>query len=494
MPAFRIRNATPVGNAGTKLLKRRATVAEESSPGVAAEASVGWRRRASLALSRAVPDRWDRVAIISIVAGAVVRFVWGILIHPPVAFVYSDIAGYVERAQRLATGGMLWRIDAFWPPGTHMLLAAPMKLFGPGHAGLWVGAVLWCVLSSLIPLFMWRLTRLFLSPAAAALAAALCAFWPLHVTYGAFFTSETPSLAFMVASLWAGYRSTRESGRIALALGLLAGVLGGAAVACRPQWILNLVVLAVPLALRWRRQGLVALAGLAVGTAITLGAVLAHNSAVAGKPTGLSENSGLNFWMGHCDVHDVTATDPARSVSFTFGNPVPAQLARGGTYYFEGPMIWDQAFFFGMGVECIAQDGLGHARILAQSVLDMTATTVPWPQVNDENGQSGVIRVTNLAYSCLLPLIVVGTLLLVRKRRAAGQSSGELVMLAHLLCFLVVALIFFGDPRIRSSYDVFGLALLAALIVDWFGPKFLRPGERTDADDAPRTRSLPGES
>jgi len=406
--------------------------------------------------------------MVSIVAGTVIRFVWGLLIHPPVGLIYSDMAGYVERAQRLGEGGGLWRIDAFWPPGTHVLLALPMQLLGPGSAGLWGGAVLWFVLSSLTPFFAWRLTRMLLTPAAAALTAAFCAFWPLYITYGAFFTSETPSLALMVAALWAGYRAGRESGWLACALGLLAGVLGGAAIACRPQWILNVVVLVAPLAWQFRRHGVAALAGITIGTAVTLGGVLVHNSVAAGKPTGLSENSGLNFWMGHCEVHDVQVVDPRQNISFGFGNPVPAQLGRGGTYYFEGPMIWDQSFFYDLGLDCIRRDGFGHARILAQSVLDMTATTVPWPQVNDESGERGVVEASNVVYSYLLPFIVIGALLLVR-RSETGLSSGEAVMLAHLLCVVLVALLFFGDPRIRSSYDVFGLALLAALVADRFG-------------------------
>jgi len=35
-----------------------------------------------------------------------------------------DMGGYIERAQRLATGAGLQRLDAYFPPGTHMLLAA----------------------------------------------------------------------------------------------------------------------------------------------------------------------------------------------------------------------------------------------------------------------------------------------------------------------------------------------------------------------------------
>jgi 4-amino-4-deoxy-L-arabinose transferase-like glycosyltransferase len=411
--------------------------------------------------------RWDRLALASILLGAVVRAVWGLVIHPPLDFVYSDMAAYVERAQRLAEGGGLQRADAFYPPGTHIFLAVPMELIGTGSAGLWAGAALWWALSCLVPLFAWLLARLLLTPAAAALSAAFCAFWPLYITYGAYFTSEIPSLTFMIAALWAGYLAAgQRSGKLALGFGLLAGALGGAAIACRPQWILNLAVLAIPLALRYRHQAY-ALAGITLATTAILGGVVVHNSFAAGKPTGLSENGGLNFWVGHCDVYDVKLFDPRTNTSFTFRNSVRAQLGRGGTYYFEGRLAWDQSFLYGMGLECIGRDGLGHARLLARNVLDMTATTTPWPQVGEE-GQRGVVQASNLAYSLLLPWILIESIFLIR-RRAAGWKSGEAVMLAHLACVVLVAVVFFGDPRIRSSYDVFGLALLATLIADRFG-------------------------
>ena len=411
--------------------------------------------------------RWDQIGLASVAVGALLRIVWGLVIHPPVDYLYSDMGAYVERAQRLATGGELLRSDAFFPPGTHVLLAIPMAFFGTERAGLWAGAALWCALSSAIPFFAWRLARLLLTPAAAALTALFCALWPLYVTYGGYLTSETPSLAFLLASLWAGYRAVRLSGRSAASLGLVAGLLGGIAVANRPQLILNLAVLVVPLLFRFRRQGL-ALTGIVAGSAIIVAGTALYNSAAADKPTSLSENAGLNFWMGQCDVHDVTTVDPAQNITFKFGNPVWAQLGSGGTYYFEGHLVWDQGFFYELGLRCIERDGLGHVRVVARNVLNMTATTVPWPQVNDEQGQRGVVRVSNLAYSIALPLVVAYSLFIIR-RRAAGLSSGEAVMLLQLACVLVVAIIFFGDPRVRSTYDVFGLALLAACIVDLLG-------------------------
>src|SRR5215210_4830851 len=85
-------------------------------------------------------NRWDRIALVSILTGVIVRIVWGLALHPPFDYLYSDMGGYVERAQRLATGAELLRFDAFFPPGTHMLLAAPMTLFGTERRGPCCGA------------------------------------------------------------------------------------------------------------------------------------------------------------------------------------------------------------------------------------------------------------------------------------------------------------------------------------------------------------------
>lgn len=416
-------------------------------------------------MRKAIENRWDLLGFASVVAGVVIRIVWGLVIHPPLDYVYSDMEGYVGRAQRLAAGTGLEQSDAFFPPGTHILLAAPMTLFGTERAGLWAGAILWCALSCAIPFFAWRFARLLLSPAAAAMTAFFCALWPLYITYGGFFTSETPSLAFLLASLWAGYAAVQSLERRAWWLGLAAGVLGGVAIANRPQLILNLAVLAIPLLFRQRR---LALSGIVVGMAAILAGTVMYNSAATHKLTGLSQNAGVNFWIGHCDVYSVTNHDPARDSTFRIINPVWLQLQRGDSYYFVDRPVSDQGFFYGRGMRCIEKDGLGHVRLVARNVLDMTATTIPWPQVG-EDGQRGVVRMSNLAYSLVLPLVVVYSLFIIWRRRASGLRSGETVMLLQLACAIVVAIIFFGDPRVRSTYDVFGLALFAACIADIFG-------------------------
>ena len=407
--------------------------------------------------------RWDRVAIAAIAAGAIIRAVWILVAHPPLDYVYSDMEGYVDRARELADGVPLERYDAFYPPGTHLLLSVPLELAGTGRAGLWADAVLWLALSAATPFFMWRLARLLLSPAAAALTAVLCALWPLHVSYAGYFLSETPSLAFLAGSLWLGYRAVQAGGGAPLALGAAAGLLGGAAVASRPQLLLNVAILIVPLVLRRRLREA---AAIGIGVAVVLTGVVAHNSEAAGKLTGLSENGGLTFFLGHCDVRELRVVEPGgRTIGF--GPPPALQRPGGETHATEGIYAGDQGFFYGEAFECIRDDGLGHLRIAGRSLADMTATSVPWPQVTEKrHGQ--VTEIVNALYSATLPLVVVGAVLLIGRRRRAGQPSGELVLLAHLAALLPVAILVFGDPRFRTPYDVFGLALLAAIAADRF--------------------------
>jgi hypothetical protein len=404
-------------------------------------------------------NRWDRVALAGVAAGAVARVVWVLALHPPVDHIYSDMKFYVDTAARFAQGGPLERFDAFYPPGTHLLLGFPMFVFGTDRTGLWACAVLWCALSAITPYAMWRFSQYHLTAPAAAITAVLVALWPLHISYAGYFTSETPALALLVTSLWltAAAASRRD------AVGAVqAGLLGGAAVANRPALVLNLLVAIAsgPSVARVRTS-----AALIGGAAAVLALVVIHNSVATGKPTFLSENGGITFFIGHCDALLVKTGNPDVGPYFEFGAPPAIQRGSGRTYELPTVLAWDQNEFFRMGVDCIRRDGLEHLRAVARGVFDMTLTSKPWPQVVEPE-HSGRIAFVNNLFSVALPFIVVGAIGLIRERRRRREPGGEMVMLAHLACVLGTALLFFGDPRYRTPYDVFALALLAALVAD----------------------------
>lgn len=420
--------------------------------------------------------RWARVAWAAIALGVALRLVWGLVVHPPWEYISSDMQAYVERASRIATGGGLVRSDTFYPPGTHLLLAVPFRLFGDGADGLRAGEVLWFAMSSATPLFAWRLARELVSPAAAALAAVLCSLYPPFILYTGFFLSETPALMLLLAALWLANRAVQVDGRAAIAAALGAGLAGGAAVANRPQLLLNMAIVGLPMLWGSPRR-LRAAAAFAASAAIVLGGVVAHNTAAAGELTGLAENGGLNFFQSHCDVHLVTAGSERRGGSFAFGSPVPFQLGEGRDFVFPDRQVWDEGFFYGEGLDCVRRDGLGHVGRLARNMLDATATTTPFP-IGDLGVAKATADAANIGYSLLLPLIVTGALVLMG-RRPRAEAAGLRQLLLHLAALLPVILVYDSEPRFRILYDAFGLILLAALITALRAHRTARRSART---------------
>ena len=403
---------------------------------------------------------WENFARISILVGAVIRAAWVLVLHSPVDNIYSDSKTYVDTATHLATLLTPERFDAFYPPGTRALLAVPLALLGPGRDGLNAAALLWFALSALTPYFMWRYLRLIVNRPAAAIGAALCALWPLQIAFAGFFISETPGLAFLVLSLWLAESAAR---RLSVREGLLAGLAGGVAAAFRPAFALNVILGAVPVVRRWRLGG-APVAALAGGALLVLALVVAHEAWVVGRVVGVSENSGLTFYLGHCDIRRVTTGTP-ETLTYTFQTPVATQLNRGTDVSFPDHQIWDQDFFYAQGLQCIANDGLAHVRVILRSIYDMGLSTIPWPPANDE-GLKQVAAFTNVFYVLALPFIVWGAIRLIRRYWASGGGRGELMLLGQLALALVTAVVYFGDPRFRIPFDVFALGLVGSLVAD----------------------------
>lgn len=410
-------------------------------------------------MPRPLSRRWDLLAFGAIAVGALLRAIWVFAIHPPFDFVYSDMAGYVRGAMQVATGVSPTTLIQK-APGTHLLLAVPLKALGPERAGLLGGAVLWWAMSCLTPLLAWKLARELLSAKAAAITAVLVALYPLYISHAGYYSAETPATFLLLAVLVLALAVQRATGRKSYALGLLVGMTIGLLVITRPQLFLNALIALSPLLVRFRAR-LAVLACVAVAAAALIVPTLALTTSTAGEFVAFGQYDGLNFFLGHCDVYEVTA-----GTDYVGSRPTAVQLGIKNTYRFPDHPLGDKAFYLGRGLDCIREDGLGHLPLLARNVWDMMGSTIPWPQVYDPSVRS-VTAFSNRAYSFLLPLIVVATLVLWRRERRSGTPSSRGVLLLHLACVLPTAFVFFGDPRFRAPCDVFGLALLAAAIADW---------------------------
>ena len=404
-------------------------------------------------------SRWDAVAVAAVVGGAAAREAWGVVAHPAMDYVYSDMAGYVDRARRLVDGAPLSRFDTLFAPGTHLLLALPMWLFGSGHLGLLVASMLWAAMSAATPLLAWRVARHLVSPAAAAVAAAFVAASPLAVAYSGFFTSETPSTALLLAVVLLALTCRSVEGRRRDLAGVALGLAAGALVAVRPQLALNAAFAVVPLLLVWRRHRRLLAIAVASG-AVALAPVLAINAAAGARVGRISTYDGMNFFLGHCPVHSLTTGLPSTG-RWDVASPVAIQQHRGYDVFVPDHHPWDSGWYFRAGWRCIRRDGVGHVAVVASSVVDLTVTSVPWPM-----SEGGVLRrvaaITNVA-TCASVAVALLAALWLRRRRQLEDGRGIATLAVHLALLVPTGALFLGEPRFRVPYDPFALMIVAAV-------------------------------
>ena len=69
---------------------------------------------------------------------------------------------------------------------------------------------------------------------------------------------------------------------------------------------------------------------------------------------------------------------------------------------------------------------------------------------------------------------IVASIFLARQKGRRRYREGEWILILSLLAVLPTAVVFYGDPRFRVPYDVFGLALAGSLISAWLEHRSVR--------------------
>lgn len=398
------------------------------------------------------PRRWMIAGVFAF--SLAVRLWFGLVVHPPADFVFSDMWVYDLRARHLLSGELgPW--DSFTPAGYPALLALLYAVSGRSLALVAVvHGVLGAATASLALLLGWRLTRSTLL--AIAIGVLVAVHLPM-VLYGGLLLAETAFAFGVVLSAWLLLRAADAPGwRRALPAGLALA----ASATIRPNLMLFL-----PLLPLWSAQaaGLgqilgranLAFAGRIIACALpVLALASAHNSRLIGEPTGLGTNGGLNFFLAHA---------PVKGADYQEGRfthriyPIP-NLARHEAVHVSTVPFYDEGHFYRLGLREIAARPsrlLASLDNLVEGVgLGKQAFWPGWP------GRDDLLRTYSRWFFFLgiLPAVLGAAAL----SRHGDERRTRLLMLALVVSAVVTLYAFLGDPRMRVPFD----SLLIALSVD----------------------------
>jgi hypothetical protein len=436
-------------------------------------------------------------------AALAVRLVWNLKFHNPVNFAYSDMGGYLDRANTILDDK--WKApplpphphvaDVFdyvfsrligakapyltlYPHGTHVFLYVVKRLFGRANATA-IGAS-FAVLGTVAVSYTYATAARFSQSAAVRrVVAFILIFYYPWISLGGYALSETPFTTCVAATAFHGLRLADRGRKVdAWMLGLWIGL--GAIV--RPQMLVAAVFLGVLFLVRrrvWRgfTPGLVwrAAAPLAILLGLSAGRLYYH---VNHDHLGLiSQNGPLNFVFGRC--HNTGLNAKAKDGSGFFGPPALGSLlawekahpnpifsldpAMGVTLTFSGHM-WDAEPTYKLARECVQKTGpWRQVKYAVTHVILLWGYNSIWPDMGQKKYQLAMDVACALHSAVILPPAALALLLAFRKRRARSM-----LLALHVWSLVLTSMLYFGDTRYRAPYD----GILVVLAVVMYGEIF----------------------
>lgn len=485
-------------------------------------------RRWARALGRAL---WEhRWLLVLVTAALVVRLDWNLRVHPIGDYVYSDMRGYMRRADALFDAWWVpGEYDAFYPYGTHVFIYAVQAVFGTGPEDYRTLGIAYAIVGALVVGFGYqlarRVTRFRLVPPLVGLV--LVAYYPL-VSLGGYALSEVPFSLCLVSSTFFLVRMAQDGKkRDAWAAGTLAAL----GMVVRPQILASIGLLGIFWLLARRRMPKLRLALMAhalLPMLLVMGFSAWRFHYHTGRYGLVSENGKFNQVFGRCHNTKIFANpDSPKRRRTSFGPPPLIQLAKREQ---KLPDAWpgldpareieitytgyigDSKILGDIIDDCVARTGLvKQLEYSLVNVLLLWRYNVMWPDSGKPEWRGyaskwGVFHSTFLAGPALLGALVVLLAFFVDLARRLwcwlgprrGDASwlgrwldtlgshlearavGQAFVALHLVGLVIVAAMIFGDTRLRTPYDPFILlmaveAYASALWLLWIlGLRLLR--------------------
>jgi hypothetical protein len=445
---------------------------------------------------------WAALGVFAVALTA--RLLWVSFVDNPYDNVFSDMAGYINRAMQVAYGAANplpidgdkhvsdahaiaaaaagvdpWSANCpLYPPGAHLVYAAEMKVVGwTHHAAL---LVINCACGALVaPCAMLLALRVVRRLGLAVTIGVFMALWYPLLAFCGFFSSEQPYAGALALSVWLLVRQV-EGKKSAVGLGLASSV----AYLVRPQVVLTLAALSlVGLFILWRRPpraprlrlaGLLVAGGIFTAT-VAWGAVRYHG--LSGGRWGLiSDNSTMTrLWAdtNYGRIQSKWRAPDGAVMSFLFESPPKAELGLRREleidgYIGDGTQIENarrnEVHYMTLGERTVRW--VENARLL---FVDNTL----WP---DSMHQGKGWRRWAFSASKWLLLAVFAPLALVGIVSCAWRPRlVPLVCAAHVLTMIVVAAFFYAEQRYRVPYDL-TIVILALEGARWIAHSVWRRG------------------
>ncbi len=408
-----------------------------------------------------------RFALGAFLVAFAVRAFWTLRVQSPLNAVYSDMGGYVSRAEMLLAGTMPGepRILALWPWGTHAIVALEFAVFGRhGAVGIalthaFVGAL--CAPAA--TLLSARFVRSRMAPALAGLGVAL---WHPHIVFSGYFSSEIWfSAAITLASLFFVRHCERARRRDAIATGLLIAV----AFVVRPQIVLTsgmiggLLFLAWISRTSWRPRLHVVALLLPLLVAIGFSSVRLYRLSGRIGMINLYEQAQRLFGETSVGKLDAAWIAPNGERWTWWAAPHTKRPVKPQDAVRIDGFIADPEKLAAIRAERLrGVPWTARVARAADNVKLLALRNVPWPE--DEEARRAAFRVKlQIAFgNILMPVLAlcaIGLCFLRRHRMAA------VVLWTQLTTIVFVGAVYLGEARYRVPYDPF-ILIAASVGVD----------------------------
>ena len=329
---------------------------------------------------------------------------------------------------------------SFWPPGYPAFLAGVYAVFGISPSAARIVQIAIDVLT-VLPAFL--LARRYFGERTALVAGGLCALYPYFIYRSGFLLAESAAMFLAVLTVYLATLA-RRNGRLPywLAAGIAAGLLALTKAAFQIMPVIFLLWFL--LAFRNRRRPVLKLAACIGVMLLTIAPYIVRNAIVQKRLVGVATEGGMTFYGSH---NKLTFNDPE----------------------FKGFWINTERF----GVENQAHGDVTEADLSARQYAEgwkaVRANAGKMPELllhkfsnmwfihfhyfrND--GLGG--KLVRLSFVALLPFFLAG--LLAKKRGAVKPVMPQLL----LGMFTILALVFYGNSRMRAPVEPFILMFAAA--------------------------------